>query len=118
MSHCGFSIFRVVGVPCYGIFRPLQCSLCGNFKVQKWCGAYRQYDAILNLGWMLLEITSNAFQDYLPPYPCIDNTLFLAIKQLPITPAFSPSLESLSWVSLFTKLREYLLMALRMGKRR
>lgn len=40
------------------------------------------------------------------------NNPFLANKQAPITPDFSPKEDNLIFVSLFTKLKEYLLMAL------
>ena len=42
-------------------------------------------------------------------------TFPLAIRQAPTTPAFSPNLDTLSWVSLFTRLSENLLMALFAG---
>jgi hypothetical protein len=47
-----------------------------------------------------------------------DNTLFLAKEQAPNIPAFSPSFDIFNLVSVFTKLKEYLLIALLVGRRK
>ena len=47
-----------------------------------------------------------------------DSILFLANEQAPSIPAFSPSFDIFNLVSVFTKLKEYLLIALLVGRRK
>ena len=47
-----------------------------------------------------------------------DSILFLANEQAPSIPAFSPSFDIFNLVSVFTKLNEYLLIALLVGRRK